>query len=228
MLRPMRRLWRALSLRDSPIGRGVPLPVGIAMAAIGVTVTAYDMGWLPWEQRWFAPWRIAPALGAVALFAFAVRGDRDAIGARLSALPSVRYWVRAVLVLAAIFAVIVAAAAAIYIAAGVDATPPPPTPVADLWMPVVEAPLVEEAIYRWALVTGVAALGSRWLAVVVSGAAFGYVHVLYGVPAANNIAAGFVFAWMYLRSGSIAVPMAFHALGNLAVAALSYLSYLVW
>jgi membrane protease YdiL (CAAX protease family) len=64
--------------------------------------------------------------------------------------------------------------------------------------------------------------------VLASGAAFGYIHVLYGVPAANNIAAGFVFAWMYLRSGSIAVPIAFHALGNLTVAVLSYLAYLAW
>lgn len=227
MLRPVRRLLRALSLRDSPIGRGVSRPLGAAMAAIGLAVAAHDMGWLPRVPRWSAPWQIAPALGAVALFASAVRGDRDAIGARLSPLPSVRYWVRAVLVLAAVFAVIVTAAAAIYVAAGVEVTGPP-TPAADLWAPIVEAPLIEEAIYRWALATGIAALGSRWLAVLGSGAAFGYIHVLHGVAAANNIAAGFVFAWMYLRSGSIAVPIAFHALGNLAVVVLTYLAHLAW
>jgi membrane protease YdiL (CAAX protease family) len=198
------------------------------MAAIGLVVAAHDLGWLPRVPRWSAPWQIALALGAVALFAFAVRGDRDAIGARLSPLPSVRYWVRAVLVLAAVFAVIVTAAAAIYLAAGIEVTRQPPPPAAVLWVSIVEAPLIEETIYRWALATGVAALGSRWLAVLVSGAAFGYIHVLHGVAAANNIAAGFVFAWMYLRSGSIAVPIAFHALGNLAVVVLTYLTHLAW
>ena len=61
---------------------------------------------------------------------------------------------------------------------------------------LIEAPLVEELIYRWALVTALAAVGLRWTAVVISGAAFGYLHVRYGVAAPNNVAAGFVFAWM--------------------------------
>jgi membrane protease YdiL (CAAX protease family) len=223
----VRRLGSALSLRDSPIGRGASLPVGAAMATLGLAAAAFDMGWMPWSAGWTTPWRTLPALGAVALFALLLRGDRDAIGARLSPLPSVRYWVCAVLVLAAIFAAIVAAGLGVYVALGLDTTPPPPTPAEDLWQPLVEAPLVEETIYRWALATGVAALGSRWLAVLVSGAAFGYLHVVYSVPAPNNLAAGFIFAWMYLRSGSIAVPIAFHALGNLTVAVLNYLAYVV-
>ncbi len=228
MLDPVRRLRRVLSLQASPIGRGVSLPAGAVMAAAGIAVAAHELDWLPWKQTWSMPWRALPALGAVALCAVLARGDRGAIGARLSPLPSIGYWVRAVAVLAALFAVILGVAFGVTLAAGIELDRPPPPPTArELYESIVEAPLVEETIYRWALATGVAALGSRWLAVAVSGAAFGYLHVLYGVGAANNVAAGFVFVWMYLRSGSIAVPIAFHALGNLTVAVLNYLAYVV-
>lgn len=218
---PMRRLREALSLRDSPIGRGASLPVAAAMAAAGLAATAIDMVML---VEWRGPnlVRALPALAAVGLFALLLRGDRDALGARLAPRPSVRYWLRAILVLAALFAAILGVAFGIQLARGIELPPPlPPPTAAHRWASLVEAPLGEETVYRWALVTGVAALGPRWPAVLVSGLAFGISHTFHDVHAANNIAAGFVFAWMYLRSGSIAVPIAFHALGNLSVEAIN-------
>jgi membrane protease YdiL (CAAX protease family) len=129
----------------------------------------------------------------------------------------------------AVFAVIVGAAFAIHVAQhGMIWPPDRPAPDVDaayLRGSLIEAPLVEELIYRWALVTALAAAGLRWTAVVISGALFGYLHVRYGVAAPNNVAAGFVFAWMYLRSGHIGLPVVFHSVGNLAVAALNVAAY---
>jgi len=64
----------------------------------------------------------------------------------------------------------------------------------------------------------VALLGPRGT-IVASGLLFGALHVLYGNPGPDNLLAGFLLAWTYLRSGSILVPFALHALGNLGVLA---------
>ena len=52
-----------------------------------------------------------------------------------------------------------------------------------------------------------------------SGLLFGGLHVLYGNPGPDNLVAGFFLAWAILKSGSILVPLALHALGNLCVIA---------
>lgn len=52
---------------------------------------------------------------------------------------------------------------------------------------------------------------------MISSVAFGYLHVVYGAAAPNNLLAGFAFGWCYLKSGNIVTPVAFHFLGNAAV-----------
>lgn len=87
--------------------------------------------------------------------------------------------------------------------------------------------MFEETIYRWLLVTAVAALGWRWCAVVASGAVFAYLHFVYGNAGPDNFIGGYLFAWMYLRSGSILVPLAFHALANGSLILLNLVGYAV-
>lgn len=60
----------------------------------------------------------------------------------------------------------------------------------------------------------------RWPTVIVSGAIFGLIHIVNGVAGPDNVVAGYFFAWAFLRSGSIALPTAMHAGGNLVVALL--------
>ena len=75
-------------------------------------------------------------------------------------------------------------------------------------------PLLEESIYRGTLCIGVAAIsGERW-AIVLSGIAFAVLHWIYGNVSPENQLGGFVLAWAFVRSGSIAVPLILHAGGN--------------
>jgi len=94
------------------------------------------------------------------------------------------------------------------------------------WM-CVYAPITEEAIYRFALCTSMAALMGPRAAIVISGVMFAASHVLGGNVGPDNQIAGFVLAWAFLKSGSLAVPLAFHALGNLCALAF-HLSWFYW
>ena len=81
----------------------------------------------------------------------------------------------------------------------------------------VEAPLFEEVPYRLALCAGAVAAIGRWPTIAASGLAFGAAHFLYGNPGIDNLLAGYLLAWSYLKSEALSVPIALHALGNFCV-----------
>lgn len=86
-----------------------------------------------------------------------------------------------------------------------------------LLLGIIQAPIGEEAIYRFALVNLVLpTLGAR-KAVLLDGLVFGALHAVYGTLGPDNAVAGFLFAWAYIKSGSLAVPILLHAMGNLMV-----------
>ena len=221
------RIRSALSLRETPIGGVVPTWGGAVCASVAVAIAAIDLGLTPWFVDYDTIWpRVAPALAAMALLAVAIR-EPAGLGLRLAPLPSGRYWLLATIGIGLLFVVIVGIAMGIYV--GLHGMAWPANVPAPTWGRIPRScgqyPVVEELIYRWVLVTGLAALGLRWTAVLISGLAFGYLHVRYHVAAANNVAAGFVFAWMYLRSGAITMPVAYHALGNFVVLAANMIGY---
>ena len=81
------------------------------------------------------------------------------------------------------------------------------------------APLVEELIYRGVLVSALDRLWGEAWAVAGSGAAFMLLHLLYQRPAwwaPFYFLTGMLFAWAYVRSGSLLVPIALHSIGNFA------------
>lgn len=210
----LRRLRRALSLADSPIGVGLARPVAITMCIAGLVVVAHDLQLLGDFSYWGGRRDVPPA-AALALFVYLARNDLGAIGVRGRPLPSPRYWLWATIGLAAIMALLVAGTIVVFLAAGWPMQALPPSRF-DIFSAVVEAPVVEESIYRWLFVTGLVAAvpRGRWVAVVLCGAVFAYLHFVYGNPGPDNFIGGYLFAWMYLRSGSILVPMAFHAAAN--------------
>jgi len=59
-----------------------------------------------------------------------------------------------------------------------------------------------------------------WGLITTSGLVFGLLHVLYGNPAPDNLIAGFLLQWSFLKSGTILVPMTMHCAGN-AIALIS-------
>lgn len=220
----MGRIRRALTLAESPIGRGLPLPTSIAMCAIAFVVVARDVLLLDEFSYLDSDVRVAPAAAAMCLFVYLARDRLEAVGGRGRPLPSLAFWLKATLAIAIVFAVVLGVALVIYLKLGFEVQASLPEPFW-IWNGVVDAPLVEETIYRWVLVTGIAAVAPRWLAVVVSGAVFAYLHFLYGSAGPDNFIAGYFFAWMYLRSGSIVVPMVFHAMGNGTLMILNVLVY---
>ena len=82
----------------------------------------------------------------------------------------------------------------------------------------VYAPLLEEAIYRVALLTPLAPRIGKVATIVVGAVVFALLHIRYGVAGPANQLGGLFLCWAYLHSRSIAVPLAWHAGGNVILA----------
>jgi membrane protease YdiL (CAAX protease family) len=78
----------------------------------------------------------------------------------------------------------------------------------------VFAPVVEGLLFRSLLIFAVRPTLGDYGAIIASGLLFAAIHVIGGNPSPENQIAGFVFAWAYLRSGTILVPLSWHAAGN--------------
>lgn len=90
----------------------------------------------------------------------------------------------------------------------------PPTVMNLFWMCML-APFSEEIAFRVLLTVALAStLGNRGT-ILASGILFGLIHALGGNPGPDNLIAGFMLEWAFLRSGTILVPIAMHAAGNL-------------
>jgi membrane protease YdiL (CAAX protease family) len=220
----LRRLRRSLSLADSPIGVGLSRPVAIAMAIIATLVVAQDVKLFGEFDYWGAGRQIPPAI-AIVIFVYLTRNNLDAIGVRARPLPSFTFWLATVLALALLMSLLIAGTIVFYLALD-KPMPPPALPTFQFaWNAVVASPVIEESIYRWLFVTGIVAVAPRWAGVVLSGAVFAYLHFVYNNPGPDNFIGGYLFAWMYLRSGSILVPLAFHALANGALIVLNVIAF---
>jgi len=83
---------------------------------------------------------------------------------------------------------------------------------------VIGAPIVEEVVYRGLLQSAaLRAIGSGWAAVLITSAAFTFVHI--GAVDATGLASLFVlsigFGLAFERTGRLAVPIVMHAAFNL-------------
>ncbi|MDQ6963708.1 MAG: CPBP family intramembrane metalloprotease [Mariprofundales bacterium] len=73
------------------------------------------------------------------------------------------------------------------------------------------APLVEELLFRALLYRMLEELVGRWLAIVGSALCFALAHGLLLSP---QLAGGVLFAWLYMRSGNLWLPIILHAGAN--------------
>lgn len=199
-------------------------PAGLAAAgAVAVAVVAADFALVCW-----APYPLTlEGRGVLAVIGLAaqfrlVNGDLASVGLRLTPVQGWRYWGRAALLLGLVVLACLVAYLGAWTWAGrefpVPATPPADAGTAFLRM-CVFAPVQEEVVYRLILCVPLAAWLRAWGAVIVSGLVFGALHWVYGTPSPENLVGGFLLAWAYLKSGSIAVPVLLHALGNLCALA---------
>ncbi|MFO0546781.1 MAG: CPBP family intramembrane glutamic endopeptidase [Polyangiaceae bacterium] len=173
--------------------------------------------------------RVALGVGATLLVALLTRSSRrdsagrvepaDSMGFRLGAYPS---WPRLVLwgaVAVAIFwAVYALGMAIVLLGPGKSVLPLAALRRQNLTAlfvtGILEAPIVEEPLYRYALCTAVERASNRRVGIAVSGLVFALLHVVYGTPSVVNALAGFFLAWIYYRSRSMLVPALAHGLGN--------------
>jgi membrane protease YdiL (CAAX protease family) len=188
-------------------------PTRIAALLVGIAVVLHDL-----YGEFGEPGQrlIFGLCGSCVLLALA-RLDRASIGLAAPK-PSVRWWLRATVLVGGAFVVVVIAVAGVLYASGWELPlgTPPPLDTA-LWDGCVVAPLVEEPVYRLALCAPLAAIAGRWPTIIVSGIVFAFLHHRYDVLAPDNALAGLLLGWAYLRSGSILVPIFLHALGNALV-----------
>lgn len=191
----------------------------IAMAMIAIVSLSLDW-WLsanPSLRR--TDYRAINAVTALVLYALLTPVARHDLGLRLLPAQGLRYWLRVGTILTAIMVVIGVGGMAILTSghhwrdAEHVPTTPPEAIIDRFFVMCLEAPILEELLYRMIVCVPIAAV-SPALAIAVSGILFAALHFAYGNPGPDNFLAGYLLAWTYLKSGTILVPIALHASGN--------------
>lgn len=206
----------------------------VLVAVLGLALVASDLllcAFVPYEAYLGSPNRPMLALLTAVLLNEVSRADRAAGRSVFDPYPSWGYWAWAgVLAGAVVLAVAALALAVLWLfgrAPSLEAVGPDAVPEA-LYRMCLEAPLVEEVFYRLALCGALVSLVGPRTAFVVSGLVFAELHWIYGNANPENQVGGFILAWMYLRSGSLMVPIAFHAAGNFSLVLAQVLAGYVW
>jgi membrane protease YdiL (CAAX protease family) len=190
-----------------------------AAAVVAGAVVTMDFA-LAWSGEYLL-W--VEGRGTVAALALAAHvrlanGDLAGVGLRLRPVQGWGYWVRAAILIGLAVLACVAGGLGAWVLAGrelpVYSTAPAEAGSAFLRM-CLFAPVQEETIYRLALCVPLAVRPGPCAAIAASGLLFGGMHWAAGTPSPENLVGGFLLAWAYLKSGSIAVPVLLHGLGNL-------------
>ncbi len=202
------------------------LPLALAVLVVPLADLLL-IGLLRWDYL-LTPYRISLALFTSIAITELTRGRDNTLRSALAPIPSWAYWGWVILILGTVLLTVCVVAYGALRLCGVGLAVPTLAPQdipEALYRMCVDAPLVEEVIYRQALCGGVVALaGPRW-AIVTSGILFAELHWIYGNPSPENQVGGFLLAWAYLRSGTLAVPILFHAVGNLAALLVQMAAY---
>ncbi len=219
---------------DAVIGRELPLSLrarwAIAVAAccvaVGATVASRRVALLTGQQALAWVFFVIVTLASCVLIARATRWDRRSLGLTLFPVSGIRYWVRVGILGGLSILAVVLTTVAIARAGGPDpfglraAHVHPPTFVATVEM-LVLSPVFEELLYRLVLSTALAGVAKPWIAVGGGAVVFTWAHWTGGALGPDNLLAGVFFGWVYLRSGTIWIPIVFHSIGNLGALLLS-------
>lgn len=145
-------------------------------------------------------------------------GEAPLLGMRLRPVQGWLYWFRIALRFGAAIVLLLIICSGAYFFAGWE-VPLPPRPMhipRKLFWMCLYAPLVEEVVYRSLLTAATYPWAGERGAIIASGVVFAAIHVIAGNPGPDNLLAGFLLEWAFLRSRTILVPMAMHSAGNLA------------
>jgi membrane protease YdiL (CAAX protease family) len=214
------------SLAGPAMKRGVVGAFAVAALAMDMIVAAQDSGGQYWlRYLWLGTLdsvRLGLAVIGVGLFLVLADGDRRSLGLRWAPTQGWRWWCKValgVMVSLVVVAVVVGGVMALF---GVDVkayrmfdTPARVWP----WLrhACLVAPVLEELVYRFILCAAAMAVLGPVATIVISGIVFAALHFVYGNPGLDNVLAGYGLAWAFLKSRTILIPMALHAIGNLSV-----------
>jgi membrane protease YdiL (CAAX protease family) len=141
-----------------------------------------------------------------------------AFGLRTEIAPSITSWIRVGMICVFIAAGLIVVAPRLYPPQSLRMLAITPRTFFHRWLPIVcvAYPLAEELLFRACMMTALLSVVAPAPAIAANGLVFAAFHWLYGNPDPFNQLAGFFLAWSFARSGSMIVPFAFHALGNVA------------
>lgn len=185
--------------------------IALAAVVLDVVESRYRLG-------------IGPTLlaltGLVAVLCLS-NGNVTELGLRFAPIQGWRYWCRLAFWFGLSIAVVLAIFAVVWHTCGwtIPIYRTQPSLQALVFMCVM-APVSEEILFRGLLTLAVLPTCGRRGTIALSGIVFAAIHVLAGRASPENLIAGFLLAWAFLKSGTILVPIAMHSGGNfLALAA---------
>jgi membrane protease YdiL (CAAX protease family) len=187
----------------------------VLATSIGLTVAATAAS----SPRPFVDLLVIFAMALAILTMARARGTSlTAFGLRTEIAPSIVSWVRVGLVCMVIAGGLLIVTTRLYPPQSLRMLAITPRTFFLRWLPIVcvAYPLAEELLFRSCLMTALLSLMAPLPAIGVDGLVFAGFHWCYGNPDPFNQIAGFFLAWSFTRSGSVVVPFAFHALGNVA------------
>ncbi len=205
--------------------------VAVVAVALAIAFVAVDMFYLnPWQTRT----RMAVGGGGAALLLLLARGDRKSLGLVLRPAQGFRYWIKITLICGAIVGGFSLLATGVLYLFDISVVYDQPIlysterfwPV--FFSAVLIAPVLEEPIYRLVLCAPLASTIGRIATIIISGSVFGLLHFVYDNPGPDNFIAGYVLGWAYMKSETLVIPIALHALGNLCVWFANVMHYYVY
>jgi len=206
---------------ETPIGKAVPsaLSQRALLAAVAALIVAADL-FLAWNGRYMTPYRLGFLIVALGLYGPVTRWDSPSLGLTLRPVQSFKYWIKAAVLIGVMMLALILVSLLVLTAFGKSFSPPARAPSEALtwfYFACINAPILEEVVYRFILCVPLVAICGPWCAIALSTVTFAGLHFATGVASPDNIVAGVFLAWAFLKSGSLAVPIALHALGNTCI-----------
>ena len=206
---------------DTPIGQGLrQSPRHLAWASgLAAVFVLGDVLLCLWPEG-ILPYRLVLLPLTLIALTRIPSCDRPTLGLTMRPLPGWGYWIKATPLIGVFMAFVVGAGLLVMrLKTGVfPAFGRPPAHFLDVLLPsCVNAPIIEETIYRLILCVPAVCLLRPAGAIVLSGVVFAAFHFASGVASPDNFVAGYILCWAYLKSGSLLVPILLHALGNFCI-----------
>lgn len=207
---------------QTPIGKAIPsASQRVMLAALAVALVGADLA-LTWKAQYMTPYRLGFLIVALGAYGTAMRWDSASLGLVLRPVQGFGYWIKAALLIGVLMLALIAVSLLVLAALGKHLSIParePSQAFSWFYFACINAPILEEVVYRFILCVPLAALCGLRCAIALSTIAFAGLHFAAHVASPDNVIAGVFLAWAFLKSGSFAVPVALHALGNTFVLA---------